>query len=121
MKFALLLLIGCLTAPEALGAPAAPIQQGKDVINLEFAAGTALLPNPTNPNQLDLVINTFDPTPSTTNEIYVVRDVIGQLQDGGNDGLVTEVLAEGLIWPSTVEAVPCKSYFNKIIYNMLLS
>ena len=52
-------------------------------------------------------MSTFNAIPLTTDSIYVIRDVAGQIQAG--QGLSAEVLTSDYVWPNEVGEVPGKS------------
>ncbi|XP_072173367.1 uncharacterized protein [Diadema setosum] len=74
-------------------------------IDIPFAAFTSVLPDP-NTGVDTVSISTFNPVPGTKDNIYIVRDVGRQLADNGANALVTEVLADGMVWPNEVEEIP---------------
>ncbi|XP_033636743.1 uncharacterized protein LOC117297703 [Asterias rubens] len=49
-------------------------------------------------------VSTFNAIPLTTDSVYVIRDVAGQIEAG--KGLTAEVLTDTLVWPNEVGEVP---------------
>ena len=63
-------------------------------------------------------MSTFNAIPLTTDSVYVIRDVAGQIEAG--KGLTAEVLTDKLVWPNEVGEVPgeCKCPSAKIHFSL---
>ncbi|XP_038069638.1 uncharacterized protein LOC119738760 [Patiria miniata] len=74
-------------------------------VDIPYAAMSAVLVDPST-GLYDVVVSSFSSTPFSTDYVYVIRDVAGQIQAG--NGLMTEVLTDELKWPNEVGKVPEK-------------
>eukprot|EP00057_Strongylocentrotus_purpuratus_P004366 XP_003728542.1 PREDICTED: uncharacterized protein LOC100889205 [Strongylocentrotus purpuratus] len=83
-------------------------------IPADYAAFSSVHHN-SNPDLYDLSLSTFNPTPLSTDVVYVIRDIGGQLASRGANNLEKEILVDGLLWPNEVEPVP-EDVFGKDMY-----
>ncbi|XP_071799351.1 uncharacterized protein [Asterias amurensis] len=74
-----------------------------ETLDMPFAAIAEVLTDPTT-GLLDVVVSSFNSAALSTDNVYVIRDVTGQIQSG--KGLKAEVLTSVLLWPNEVGAVP---------------